>query len=72
MAIHPVDGGFVISSGHTWLPGLYESERAARYAFKFPDETLSSLRNSKNVKEGATITFNDLQAAKATLRSPRE
>lgn len=36
--IRKVDDAFVISGGGMWLPGSYESEKAARYA-------LSSGRN---------------------------
>jgi hypothetical protein len=44
-------GMWVIGSGGTWLPGVYESERAARYAFRFPDERLRALRDEVNERE---------------------
>lgn len=58
--IHPLsDKTFVISSGHVWLPGCYESERAAKYAFRFTDEQLRKLQDSVN--PGHIITFKMLQ-----------
>jgi hypothetical protein len=63
--IHELDGGtFVISSGHSWLPGRYESRQAANYAFRFPDQALSRLQTEKNLENGGTnglIKFCDLQ-----------
>lgn len=40
----PIQDRFVISSQHVWRPGSYESEEAARMAFRFPDETLITLQ----------------------------
>lgn len=57
--IHKVDPGWVISSGGTWLPGCYDSERAARYAFRFKDAELQRLQDSVN--PGGIITFDMLQ-----------
>lgn len=61
--IHAVDGGFVISSRGTWRPGCYESERAARWAFQFQDETLCRLRDAAIARGDCIITLVDLQAA---------
>ena len=38
--IHKVEDHYVISSRQVWLPGAYDTERAAKYAFRFPDEIL--------------------------------
>ena len=62
--IHKIDAGYVISSRGTWLPGCYESEQAARYAFKFSTATLQLLQNSVN--PGGVITFAMLQSATHT------
>lgn len=53
MAIYPVtdDDGrtvYVISSGGHWRTGCYESERAARYAFRFKDRDLWAVQDSVN------------------------
>jgi hypothetical protein len=45
------DSGFAISSHGVWLPGCYDSERAAKYAFRFPDEELQKLQNDVNDRE---------------------
>lgn len=55
-------GAFVISSQQVWLPGVYESERAAKYAFHFPDEDLSTLQGQANERGGGVIAFADLQS----------
>ena len=49
----------MISTNHVWLPGSYESERAAKYAFRFRDEDLYDLQESVN--PGGVITFAMLQ-----------
>lgn len=49
--IHKINNGFAISSGNVWLPGCYESERAAKYAFRFPDDDLRQLQNKVNARE---------------------
>lgn len=68
--IHPVekpDGthSYCISSKEVWLPGVYESKRAARYAFRFPDEELHKLQEGINDREpdikDRYIKFSDLQ-----------
>lgn len=46
-----IDDGFVISSHGVWLPGCYDSERAAKYAFGFSDEDLRKLQDNVNAKE---------------------
>lgn len=35
--------------GGGWMPGVYDSERAARYAFEFSDEDLQALQDSINI-----------------------
>lgn len=68
--IQKVDDGYVISSRGTWLPGVYESEKAARVAFRLPDSVLASLQEQANLDEGGkggVITHRDVIAA---LRRP--
>ena len=62
--IYKTENGYVISSGHVWIPGAYDSERAAKYAFRFPDKELQELQNKKNP---TLITFKDLQELRKTL-----
>lgn len=73
--IHKIQDGtsicFVISSRQVWLPGSYESERAAKYAFRFKDEELSQLEENAIKNNNGTISFVDLQAYRA-LRKPKE
>lgn len=60
--IHAADDGtFVISSHQCWMPGVYESKQAARYAFQFSD---SALRKLQNDSEEGVITMDDLKRAK--------
>ncbi len=66
MAIHKSvdeDSGktiYCISSHRCWMPGCYDSERAAKYAFRFKDEDLRKLQDSVN--PDGVITFEMLQA----------
>lgn len=57
------DGTYVISSRQVWVPGCFENERTAKYAFRFKDEQLSELQKEKNKTTGI-ITFEDLQKLK--------
>jgi hypothetical protein len=59
------DGQYVIGSGGLWLPGVYEDERTAKYAFRFPNADLRQLQDRVNAKERdeekRVITFVMLQ-----------
>ena len=73
--IYKVEGGCVISSGGSWLPGCYEDERTARYAFRFKDEVLQRLQDEANTRaggKGGVITWGDLARARSTTREERE
>ncbi len=62
---------FVISSGGMWLPGVYATERAARYAFQFTDVELLELNATRSV--GGTyqpITTESLRAWRRRRRNP--
>lgn len=62
--IHKTDDGtFVVSSKSSWIPGCFDSERAAKYAFRFTIFQLQKLQNEKN-KTSGVITFKDLQELK--------
>lgn len=63
------DGEFVISSYQVWRPGVYESRRAANYAFRFDDRVLQQLQD--NVKPAA-ITFEQLQRARKEMKQREE
>jgi hypothetical protein len=60
-------GAYVISSYGNWLPGNYEDERTARYAFRFDSRILQELQERINyidTGEGRPITFADLKATR--------
>lgn len=59
--VHEVDGHFVISSQHCWVPGAYATREAAELAFEFCDDELDRLRD-RAVSESRTITLDDLRA----------
>jgi hypothetical protein len=61
MSIHKLDDGTcVIGAGGIWLPGCYESERAARFAFRISDDAKAELRDEA-VKKGIAITWVDIK-----------
>jgi hypothetical protein len=67
MAIKRADNEWVISACEVWRPGVYESERAARYAFRFTDGELTAAQAEANARHGGpggVITFEQLQAMK--------
>ena len=64
--IYPIENGYTISAYRSWLPGFYESERAARNAFKLDDEVLQNLMDAANARaggSGGTITEADVRCA---------
>lgn len=74
MAIHQVDNEWVISAYRVWRPGVYESERAARYAQRFSDDELTAAQAAANEKvggAGGVITFEQLREVKQA-RPPGE
>lgn len=42
---------YQISSRGVWIPGIYENERTARYAYQFPDDQLQRLQDAVNERE---------------------
>ena len=70
MAVHKVGDNYVISSqAFGWLPGNYDSERTANYAFRFPISVLQKLQEEINHidREYRTITYEDLKLARARM-----
>lgn len=69
----PDDGSpstFQISFNHSWMPGIFDSEVAARYGARFPDASLMSLQEAANAREGrerSLITMEDLRAERSRL-----
>lgn len=67
--IHKVkDGRYVISSGGSWLPGVYEDEATARYAFQFSDAALHHLQEIANGASDPTqryVRMCDLKRARS-------
>lgn len=52
--IHEIDGHFVISSRDVWLPGAYETRRAANAAFRLDCAELQKLQDQANERAGGT------------------
>lgn len=63
--IHNVNGTYVISAYGVWLPGAYDSQRAARYAFRFDYETLKKVRDSAGPSRLITFDLLRKQRSKA-------
>lgn len=70
MAIHKVGESYVIASqGFGWLPGAYDTERTAKYAFRFPVSVLQKLQEEINHIDNLNrlITYEDLKLTKAQM-----
>lgn len=67
--IYEVDGQFVISSGGTWLSGVFATRKAANLAFRIPDLTLAQMQARANAHGGGVITEDEVRRA---LRHPKE
>jgi hypothetical protein len=59
--IHKVHDGYTISAYGSWRPGVYATERAARYAARFSDAQLQAAQDA--VAPGV-VTHEQLQAIK--------
>jgi hypothetical protein len=68
--IYETDQGFSISSHGCWLPGIYDSERTARYAFRFENAVLQRLSEQICHIGNRLISMDDLRAAKELASSP--
>lgn len=59
------EGSYVVSSHRVWVPGIYDTERTARYALRFNDWDLQLLQDKINAGETdwrkRVITFEMLQ-----------
>lgn len=65
--IHKVDDGYVISLNEQWLPGLYDSEKAAESAIDLPCDQLAELMGMANERAGGSgglITSEDIAKMK--------
>ena len=64
MSIHKLDNGTcVIAAGGIWLPGCYEDERTARFAFRVSDEQKAELRDQSVARGDCVITWGDVAKA---------
>lgn len=61
---------YTIASRGCWLPGNYDSERTARYAFKFTNRVLDQLQTDINHAQQRPIRFDDLRATKKKSLNP--
>lgn len=71
MAIHKLDDGTcVIAAGGCWLPGCYEDERAARFAFRLSDEQKAALRDQSVARGDGVIAWGDIEKARQDRVTP--
>jgi hypothetical protein len=62
MTVHKQeDGPCVISASGIWLPGCYEDERAARFAFRISDEAKQELEHASYFTGNQVITWQDIK-----------
>lgn len=59
------DGTCTASSNGVWLPGIFEDERTARWAFRFADTDLHVLQVEANKRTKRVVTHADLAALSA-------
>lgn len=44
-----IEGGWVVSENHVWVPGVYDTEDTARRAVKYTDAQLQALQDQVNL-----------------------
>ena len=58
---------YTVSSGGLWVPGVYDSKKAAKYALKFSDDVPRTLRDKVKADDSImtkVITFDMLRGLK--------
>lgn len=75
MAITQTDEGSYVASTHgVWIPGCYDTERAARYALRFQPWDLQLLQDQVNAREQdwrkRVLTFEMLQDLRRATKTP--
>ena len=75
MAIKNVNGEFVASSRGVWIPGVFEDERTARFAFRLADDVLIRLQQAANARAGGcggVLTWVDLacESERERMKTP--
>jgi hypothetical protein len=70
--IHKVGNAFVISSRQMAIPGCYDTERTAKYAFRFPNAELQRIQDKVNDSEPdhekRVISFEMLQKLRKSMK----
>ena len=67
------DNEFTVSSHGTWLPGVYEDSRTARFALRIAINDLASLWEEVKNRESNVISWGDLaRINKPKKQMPRE
>jgi len=70
LSIYTLDNGTcVISANNTWLPGVYENARAARFAFKLNDCQKSELRDYAVENSEGIISWQDIKDYRDKLKT---
>lgn len=61
------DGAWVVSAYQVWIPGAFETERAAKFVLKLSPEQQQELRDEINVNQDRLITWDDVKAKRGSL-----
>ena len=70
MSVHKLDDGTcVIGAGGMWLPGCYENEKAAKFAFKITDEAKAELRDAAIETGNGVISWQDIKHYRDRLKT---
>ena len=70
MSVHKLDDGTcVIGAGGMWLPGCYENEKAAKFAFKITDEAKAELRDAAIETGNGVISWQDIKHYRDRLKA---
>jgi len=59
------DGAWVVSAHQVWVPGSFETERAAKFTLRLTVDQQYALRDEINIKQDRLITWDDVKAARA-------
>tara|TARA_R110000851_G_scaffold327134_1_gene496367 strand:+ start:245 stop:454 length:210 start_codon:yes stop_codon:yes gene_type:complete len=55
------DGTFIVSDGDIYLPGYYENERSANFAFKISDEAKQELQDAADFTGNRVVAWQDIK-----------
>lgn len=66
------NGAWVVSAYQVWVPGAFETERAAKFVLRLSVDQQYALHRKVNLDEDRLITWDDVKSARTPARKPEK